>query len=101
MVLLGAGALLICCAGPLLAAGGLITFAWLADVLHPYRASLVTASLVLFAAGWYASRWGRPACCEPGSSSRVGLRRLALVLWALGALVLVAALVSTARTIAQ
>ena len=101
IILLGVGALVVCCAGPLLAAGGMVTLLWLAAALEAQRASLVAASIALFAAGLYASRRAGAACCEPAGPSRATFRsrHLAVVLWALGATVLlVAVLVSTAGT---
>lgn len=99
-VLLGASALLVCCAGPLLAAAGGFSLVGLAAALQPSRSSLVAGAVVLFTVGLYANRWGRGACCEPGNPSRAraGSRRLAIVLWTLAGVAVVAALVSVAAT---
>lgn len=91
-----AGLMLICCGGPLLVAavgaGGLsLVAAW----LQPHRVPLLTAASVLFAVGAYLNRSRRKPCCDANDArARATSGVLALMMWTVAALALVAAFVS-------
>ena len=91
-----AGLMLICCGGPLLvAAVGAGGLSLLAAWLQPYRVALLTAAGALFAVGAYLNRSRLTRCCDANKArAQATSGVLALMMWTVAGLALVAALFS-------